>query len=110
MALARVKIMMENAPAPGSTGAKVDFNTMKAPAGCGAVAWKYWIRKDSLLGSPCSCWQVAYAFRMSRCRYVPGLGRGASGFMTRSDVGPAKVALAETGPDAVREAFVMPLV
>lgn len=65
MALARVKIMMENAPAPGSSSAKVDFNTMKAPAG-----------------------------------YVPGLGRGASGFMTRSDVGPAKVALGDTGPEA----------
>jgi hypothetical protein len=37
MALARVKIMMENAPAPGSSSAKVDFNTMKAPAGCGTA-------------------------------------------------------------------------
>jgi hypothetical protein len=48
-----------HATAPGQ---KVDFNSLKAPAG-----------------------------------YVPGLGRGATGFVTRSDVGPARAGPAGDG-------------
>mgnify|MGYP001807471957 CR=1 FL=1 len=42
-------------PMPKAPTTKVDFNSLKAPAG-----------------------------------YVPGLGRGAAGFTTRSDIGPAR--------------------
>lgn len=62
MALARVKIMMENAPAPGST-AKVDFNTMKAPAGCAAAALMFLLMStdgpDSLSDAAIEFFQAA---------------------------------------------------
>lgn len=35
--------------------------------------------------------------------YVPGLGRGATGFTTRSDIGPAR--MAPGMPSEVRRAF-----
>ena len=39
-----------------------------------------------------ACVQVDYNRLQQPANYVPGLGRGATGFTTRSDIGPARMA------------------
>ena len=41
--------------------------------------------------------------------YVPGMGRGASGFTTRSDIGPARAGAAIAGGDAVSSSLLFPV-